>query len=98
VPVVLPVPDQHGVYAEDREQRAERVRSNLRHAGIRNDAGHQVVWVMPHDPEWDAIFQFAIRLETGYAPFVAQRWFMEDGKLARGDVRIVNTHMLIQGI
>jgi hypothetical protein len=98
VPVVLPVPDQRGVYAEDRERRAERVRGNLRHAGIRTDAGNQVVWVMPRDAEWDAIFQFAIRLETGFAPFVAQRWFTENGKLVRGDVRIVNTHMLIQGV
>jgi hypothetical protein len=98
VPVVLPVPDQRGLYPEDREQRAEGVRGNLRHAGIRTDAGHQVVWVMPRDAEWDAIFQFAIRLETGFAPFVAQRWFMENGKPVRGDVRIVNTHMLIQGI
>lgn len=98
VPAVLPVPDRHGVYAEDREQRAERVRSNLRHAGMRADAGRQVVWVMPRDAEWDAIFQFAIRLETGFAPFVAQRWFMENGILVRGDVRVVNTHLLMQGL
>jgi hypothetical protein len=98
VPSVLPAPDQHGLYAEDRERRAERVRGNLRHAGIRADAGHQVVWVMPRDAEWDAIFQFAIRLETGFAPFVAQRWFMENGVLVRGDVRVVNTHMLMQGL
>jgi hypothetical protein len=98
VPSVLPAPDRHGRYAEDREQRAERVRGNLRHAGIRSDAGQQVLWVMPRDAEWDAIFQFAIRLETGFAPFVAQRWFMENGVLARGDVRVVNTHMLMQGL
>lgn len=98
VPVVLPVPDVHGVYAEDREQRAERVRGNLRHAGIRADAGRQVVWIMPRDPGWDAIFQLAIRLETGFAPYVAQRWFMENGILVGGEVRIVNTHMLMQGL
>ncbi|MDB5769983.1 MAG: hypothetical protein V7606_111 [Burkholderiales bacterium] len=98
VPVVLPVPDEHGVYAEDREQRAERVRGNLRHAGMQADAGRQVVWVMPRDAEWDAIFQFAIRLETGFAPFVAQRWFMENGILVRGEVRVVNAHMLMQGL
>jgi hypothetical protein len=94
----LPVPDEHGVYAEDREQRAERVRGNLRHAGMQADAGRQVVWVMPRDAEWDAIFQFAIRLETGFAPFVAQRWFMENGILVRGEVRVVNAHMLMQGL
>jgi hypothetical protein len=98
VPAVLPVPDAYGVYAEDREQRAERVRANLRHAGIRADSGRQVLWIMPRDPEWDAIFQFAIRLETGFAPYVAQRWFMENGMLVRGEVRIVNTHMLMQGL
>lgn len=98
VPAVLPAPDARGHYAEDREQRAERVRGNLRHAGIRGDAGRQVLWVMPRDAEWDAIFQFAIRLETGFAPFVAQRWFMENGMLARGDVRVVNTQLLIQGL
>jgi hypothetical protein len=98
VPVVLPVPDQRGVYVEDREQRAQRIRANLRHAGIQADAGRQVLWVMPRDAEWDGIFQFAIRLETGFAPFVAQRWFLEDGILAPGEIRVVNTHMLMQGL
>jgi len=98
VPLVLPTPDANGAYAEDREQRAERVRPNLRHAGIRADNGRQVVWVMPRETEWDAIFQFAIRAETGLAPFVAQRWFIEDGMPMRKEVRVVNTQMLIQGL
>jgi hypothetical protein len=98
VPVVLPVPDSNGLYAEDRERRAERMRANLRHAGIRADIGRQVVWIMPRDYEWDAIFQFAIRMETGFAPFVAQRWFMENGVLVHGDVRLVDTQMLMQGL
>ena len=95
VPAVLPLPDEHGVYAKSREQRAERMRTHLRHAGIRACNGRQVVWVMPRDMEWDAIFQFAIREETGYAPYVAQRWFQEEGVLARGPVRVVDTQMLI---
>ncbi|MGE5652573.1 MAG: hypothetical protein ACM34A_20460 [Bacillota bacterium] len=98
VPAVLPVPDGHGVYAKSREQRAECLRANLRHAGIRTYNGRQVVWVMPRDTEWDAIFQFAIREETGYAPYVAQRWFPQDEALVRGSVRVVDTQMLISAL
>lgn len=98
VPAVLPLPDENGIYAESREQRAERMRANLRHAGIRGDIGHQVLWVMPRDREWDAIFQFAIREETGFAPFVAQRWFEEQGILVRGSVRVIDTQMLLRGL
>lgn len=98
VPAVLPLPDADGIYAESREERAERVRSNLRHAGIRADAGRQVVWVMPRDADWDAIFQFAIREETGFAPYVAQRWFPEDGQLVRGRVRVIDTDMMLRGL
>ncbi|HYD78848.1 MAG TPA: hypothetical protein VEC06_03490 [Paucimonas sp.] len=98
VPAVLPAPDEHGRYVESREQRAERVRANLRNAGIRADNGRQVVWVTPRDPEWDAIFQFAIREETGLAPFVAQRWFLENGVPVRGGIRVVDTQLLIEGL
>lgn len=98
VPAVLPLPDEHGVYAQDREERAGIVRANLRHAGIRADAGRQVVWATPRDNDWDAIFQFAIREETGVAPFVAQRWFDENGILVRGSVRVVDTQMLLRGL
>jgi hypothetical protein len=98
VPAVLPLPDEQGRYEESREQRAERVRANLRHAGIRADNGFQVVWVTPRDLEWDAIFQFAIREETGLGPFVAQRWFVENGAAVRGTIRVVDTQMLIEGL
>lgn len=98
VPAVLPLPDADGNYAEDREQRAERIRTNLRHAGIRADAGHQVVWVMPREADWDAIFQYAIREETGFGPFVAQRWFNDTGTPERGEIRIIDTHMLLRGL
>lgn len=98
VPAVLPLPDEGGAYQDTREQRAERIRANLRHAGIRADAGRQVVWVMPRDMEWDAIFQFAIREETGFAPFVAQRWFMEQGEAVRGEMRVIDTEMLWRGL
>lgn len=98
VPAVMPLPDAHGVYAESREQRAQRMRANLRHAGIRSYHGRQVMWVMPRDTEWDAIFQFAIREETGLAPYVAQRWFLENGVLVRGSMRVVDTQMLISAL
>jgi hypothetical protein len=98
VPAVLPLPDEVGIYAQNREQRADAVRMNLRHAGIRADAGRQVVWATPRDSDWDAIFQYAIRLETGFAPFVAQRWFMENGILMRSSVRVVDTQMLLRGL
>jgi hypothetical protein len=96
VPSVLPAPDANGLYAKDREHRAQRIRVNLKRAGIRVDAGRQVVWVMPRDADWDAIFQFAIRQETGLAPFVAQRWFIVDGEPVRGPVRVVDTQMLMR--
>jgi hypothetical protein len=98
VPAVLPLPDENGVYAEDREQRAHTVRANLRHAGIRSDCGRQVVWVAPRDTDWDAIFQFAIREETGLAPFVVQRWFVENGVAVRGSPRVIDTQLLVQGL
>lgn len=98
VPLVLPLPDAHGGYANTREQRAERVRRNLRKAGIRADNGRQIVWLTPRNHEWDAIFQFAIREETGFAPYLAQRWFIENGVAVRGALRVVDTQMLVQGL
>lgn len=98
VPAVLPAPESNGIYAEDREHRAERIRPNLRRAGMQADIGRQIVWIMPRDADWDAIFQFAIRQETGFAPFVVQRWFMENGTLVRKPARVVDTHMLMRGL
>ncbi len=83
VPLVLPVPEANGLYQENRERRAGRVRANLRHAGIRSDIGHQVVWVMPGDIEWDAIFQYAIRIETGFAPFFCRAAMVRGKRRAR---------------
>ena len=53
---------------------------------------------MPQDADWDAIFQFAIREETGFAPYVAQRWFPEDGKLVRSRVRVIDTDMMLRSL
>ena len=98
VPAVLPTPGPNGSYTTSREQRAEIVRGNLRHANIAADAGHQVVWIMPKNFEWDAIFQFALREETGFGPFVVQRWFMENSRPVRRDIRIVDTNLLLQNL
>lgn len=98
VPAVLPAPNEGGAYMEDREHRARLIQANLRHAGIRADSGRQVVWVTPRDADWDAIFQFAIRAETGFAPFVAQRWFVENGILVRGSMRVIDAQMLLHGL
>jgi hypothetical protein len=98
VPLVVPAPDANGGYATDREQRAEQVRPNLRNAGIRADAGRQVVWVMSADTEWDAIFQFAIREETGFGPYVVQRSYAQDGAPVPGQVRVVDTEKLLRGL
>lgn len=98
VPFVVPAPDDHGQYELDRKQRARRIAANLRHAGIASDRQRRVVWVMPHDISWDAIFQYAIRHETGFGPFVVQRWSATDGQLARGQVRVIDTQMLLQDL
>lgn len=98
VPAVLPLPDEDGHYQHGREQRAHQIRANLRHAGIRADCGRQVVWVMPRDRDWDAIFQYAIREETGFGPWVAQRWYDEGGVLVRRELRLVDTQMLLSGL
>jgi hypothetical protein len=98
VPLVIPAPDPYGRYAQTREQRAAGVRVNLRHAGIGDDHGRQVVWVTPRDPEWDAIFQYAIRKETGLSPYVAQRWSVCDGVAVRAEMRVIDTQMLLDGL
>lgn len=97
VPLVLPTPNSHGYYAETPERRADRVRNNLRHAGMRADYGRQVVWVTPRDREWDPIFQFAIREETGVCPYVALRWMVQDDVPVRISMRVIDTQMLLGG-
>lgn len=98
VPLVLPAPSADGALGYSAEQRTEQARRNLQHAGIREDAGRQVIWVMPADREWDAIFQFAIRVETGFGPYVVQRWYREQDRLVRGATRVVDTQMLLRGL
>jgi hypothetical protein len=98
VPVVLPLPNENGEYNDTPQQRAELVRHHLQHAGIRRDAGHQVVWIMPRDQQWDAVFQYAIRRETGFGPFVVQRWYREGEHTVRGQIRVIDTQLLLEGL
>src|SRR5690606_3254641 len=98
VPNVLPLPDERGNFAHSPEERAQLVRRHLRRAGLSRDAGRHVVWVMPRDAEWDAIFRHAIRAETGFGPFVAQRWFDQCGQRVRGALRVIDTDMLLRGL
>lgn len=98
VPAVLPLPDATGHFDGTPEERAGRIRSHLRHAGIMEDAGRQVLWIMPQEREWDAVFQFAIRASTGFGPYVVQRWFDRGALRQRGHARIVDTQMLIDGL
>ena len=98
VPVVLPLPDRDGHFSDSREHRAMQVCANLRHAQIHADMGKQVVWVMPRDADWDAIFQYAIRIETGVAPYAIQRWFVDGAQVVRRSVRVVDTQRLMQGL
>lgn len=100
VPLVVPVPQTDGRYAQSRAQRAAQVRVNLRHAGIQADCGRQVLWVAPPDADWDAIFRLAIHEETGVAPYVAQRW-RNDAEAApalRDGIRVIDTTMLLRGL
>lgn len=98
VPLVLPAPDLSGAYTGTPEQRAARLRSNLLRAGIRSDIGHQVVWLVPRDPEWDALFQFAIRDETGFGPYAVQRWLVESGEAVRAKIRVIDTQMMLKNL
>lgn len=95
VPTVLPIADVKDAVTS-REQLAQQMRANLRHAGIFADAGRQVVWVAPRDTVWDAIFQCAIRMETGSGPYVVQRRHAEDGNRISGSIRVIDTEMLLR--
>ena len=98
VPLIVPAPGMDGTYRQSREQRAQGIRRNLRRAGIQSDVGRQVVWVTPRDSDWDAVFQFAIRLETMFAPFVVQRNYGDGSPPPRRQPRVIDTHMLMRGL
>ncbi|MFZ5675711.1 MAG: hypothetical protein ACOZAM_22360 [Pseudomonadota bacterium] len=86
--------------AEPREVGADiqLLKNHLIRAGMRKDAGRQVVWVMPRDSSWGVKFQLTIFEITGYYPYVLQRWRRdEDGSMRRGDIRIIDGHGMMGG-
>ncbi|QEM69106.1 hypothetical protein FO488_13670 [Geobacter sp. FeAm09] len=98
VPGVWPAPNTNGKYKETSpEPHIALVRKNIQKAGIFRDVGKQVVWVMPKATYWGAIFQMAIFEETGYYPYVAQRWYVEDGESVKGDLRLIDGHGMMGG-
>ncbi|GAB2534186.1 hypothetical protein [Rhodanobacter koreensis] len=76
----------------------ELLKKHLVRAGLRKDAGRQVVWVMPKDTAWGARFQLSIFEITGFYPYVLQRWSCnEDGALVKRDTRLIDGHGMMGG-
>lgn len=91
---VLPTPDSTtGLFTEPPEGREALVGQQLERAGLAQDKGLQVGWVMPKDPSWGAIFQLAIHRITGVYPMVVQRWAPdEQGAIGRRNTRVIDVH------
>lgn len=91
VPCVLPV-DSDLANMGTRKV-LELIKGNLLNAGAGNDYGTQVAFVMPQTTHWGLKFQVAIMELTGIGPYTFQRWRVdEEGKLYRGNSRVVDTH------
>ncbi len=98
VPSVWPAMSP-GQYNEPREseRHTQLVRRNLQNAGIRQDVGRQVVWVMPKETYWGVVFQLAIFEETGFYPYTVQRWSMKGSRIVRGPLRVIDGHGMMGG-
>lgn len=97
VPTVLPIPAQKGVFEKDVEGRTQIAINSLSRAGINNDIGSQVTWVMPKNTHWGCVFQLAIWEVTGFAPYVVQRWRYDGDHLVRGDISLIDGHGMMGG-
>lgn len=76
----------------------ELLKKHLVRAGLRKDAGRQVVWAMPKDTAWGVRFQLSIFEITGFYPYVLQRWSRnEDGSLVKRDTRLIDGHGMMGG-
>lgn len=93
VPSVLPVRNTTGVNLNDEVAHlTDLLRKHLRRAGIRS-LRTQPLWLMPKETYWGVIFQLACYEETGFYPYVIQRWRpAEDGSLVRAEVRLIDGH------
>ena len=76
----------------------ELLKKHLVRAGLRKDAGKQVVWVMPRDIAWGARFLLSMFEITGFYPYVLQRWSLaEDGSVVKRDTRLIDGHGMMGG-
>jgi hypothetical protein len=76
----------------------ELLKKHLIRAGLRKDAGRQVVWAMPKDTAWGVRFQLSIFEITGFYPYVVQRWSRDDaGALVKRDIRLIDGHGMMGG-
>jgi hypothetical protein len=84
--------------SEDIKRHMRLVRRNLRNAGIQQDVGRQLGWVMPReDAYWATVFQIAIFEETRFYPSSVQHWSVNDGKVVRGSLRVIDGHGMMGG-
>lgn len=94
VPSVFPA-DFKGFGSSDSLQKAiQSVRKHLRNAGARQ-GDSQPVWIMPKDTARGGLFTMAFFEETGFYPYVVQRWRFEDGELKQGPARLINSHGML---
>lgn len=97
IPNVLPVPGEEGLFATEPTAHVEAIKKNLRRAGIRGDGGVQVLFVLPQSLQWGSLFQMAIYEETGFFPYVLQRWYYDSEEPERREPRIFDAHGLHGG-
>lgn len=96
IPCVLPMDSD--LSNMDTRKVLELIKGNLLNAGVGNDCGIQVVFVMPQTTHWGVKFQMAIMELTGIGPYTFQRWRVdEDGKSYRGNSRVIDTHGMFGG-
>ena len=92
IPTLLKTPDLNGKYKDDIRDLIELSKKILIKSNLLKDYGKQIVWVIPKDNFWSGIFQMAISEITGYHPYVVQRWYLEDDKWVRRNIRLIDSH------
>jgi hypothetical protein len=98
VPAVLATPPVGGEFQLSTDQQIRILQRNLINAGIEEDAGTQVTFVMPKETHWGVKIQMAIMELTGFAPYVVQRWSIDDrGNIVRRSIRVINGHRMFGG-
>lgn len=96
--VATVLPTHVGQLIRDPSSDIELLKKHLIRAGLRKDAGRQVVWAMPKDTAWGVRFQLSIFEITGFYPYVIQRWsFDGEGTMVRRDTRLIDGHGMMGG-